>query len=124
MKTNDDKKKYISEGNTKITLHEMIDDAIVDHKLKRKEVADLIGVDRSTVSNWCNGNRSPDIKYLKPLCALLDLNIYEILDIEPKEFVLTPLEEKLIKTYRIITKKQQLSVLDMLNTFIEPEKDK
>lgn len=122
MKTFDDNPK--KKGSAELTLHELIDDAIVDQKLKRTEVAKEIGVDRSTVSNWCNGKRTPEISKLKPLCTLLDLDIYQILGIEAPKHSLSPFEQELIDTYRLMSRKEQNAMLEVFRAFTSKDKSK
>lgn len=47
--------------------------------LTQKQLADKLGVTDKAVSKWERGNGYPDISYLEPLAAALDVNVSELL---------------------------------------------
>ncbi|MFR5875605.1 MAG: helix-turn-helix domain-containing protein, partial [Eubacterium sp.] len=50
--------------------------------LSQKELADLIGVSNSRVSNWEQGINRPNADIISDLCKALDVSPSELLDIQ------------------------------------------
>ncbi len=47
--------------------------------MTQAELAERLKVSDKTISKWENGKSLPDITYLKDICLILDINIYELL---------------------------------------------
>jgi transcriptional regulator with XRE-family HTH domain len=50
--------------------------------LRQKDVAQSLGVDRSTVASWETGRAYPDPRHLAPLAALLHTTTDKLLKVE------------------------------------------
>lgn len=53
--------------------------------LTQAEVAEIVGVCRTTVHFWEKGQGSPTIEQLERLAAFCDCTIWDILNAEPQE---------------------------------------
>ena len=51
----------------------------IENKLKQEELANLIGVDNTTISRWENDVSIPDIYCLKKLCKAFNLSLDELI---------------------------------------------
>ena len=71
-----------------------------DRKLSQKELAEMINVSNSRVSNWEQGINRPDADILADLCKALDVSPSELLDVKISTDNLTEHERKIIKAYR------------------------
>lgn len=74
-----------------------VQDKEIGHKLKEgmeinnvsgKELARMINVSPSTISNYLSGIRSPDTQTLLRLCDILHLDIYELFGLENIHFII------------------------------------
>lgn len=68
--------------------------------LSQKELADLIGVSNSRVSNWEQGINRPNADIISDLCKALDVSPSELLDIQISTDNLNEQERKLVSAYR------------------------
>ena len=50
-----------------------------EKSLTQAQLGDLLGVTNKTISRWENGNYMPDLAVLQSLCAVLDVNINEMI---------------------------------------------
>lgn len=46
----------------------------------QKDIACNLNVTQSLVSQWCTGKCQPNISQLRPLCRILKVDIYTIID--------------------------------------------
>ena len=68
--------------------------------LSQKELADLIGVSNSRVSNWEQGINRPDVDILSEICKALNVSPSEMLDVRLSPEDLSDQERKVIMAYR------------------------
>lgn len=68
--------------------------------LSQKDLADLIGVSNSRVSNWEQGINRPNADIISDLCKALDVSPSELLDIQISTDNLNEKERKLVSAYR------------------------
>lgn len=68
--------------------------------LSQKELADLIGVSNSRVSNWEQGINRPNADIISDLCKALDVSPSKLLGIQISTDSLNEQERKLISAYR------------------------
>ena len=71
-----------------------------DRGYSQIELAQLIGVSNSRVSNWEQGINRPDADILVDLCKTLNVSPSELLDVHLKDDELNDIERKVIKAYR------------------------
>ena len=83
-----------------------------DRGYSQIELAQLIGVSNSRVSNWEQGINRPDADILVDLCKTLNVSPSELLDVHLKDDELNDLERKVIKAYR--AKKDLQSAVNIL----------
>lgn len=75
--------------------------------LSQKQLAELIGVKNSRVSNWEQGLNRPDADILAALCRVLQVSPSELLDVRLVDDELSAQERKVIMAYRAKTELQQ-----------------
>lgn len=75
--------------------------------LSQKQLAELIGVKNSRVSNWEQGLNRPDADILAALCRALQVSPSELLDVKLVDDELNAQERKVIMAYRAKTELQQ-----------------
>ena len=78
-----------------------------DRKLSQKDLADMIGVSNSSISNWEKGINRPDADMLADLCRALKVSPSELLDVRLSTDELNDQERKVIQAYRTKTELQQ-----------------
>ncbi len=78
-----------------------------DRGLSQKELADMIGVSNSRVSNWEQGINRPDADILANICRALNVSPSELLDVRLAPGDLNDQERKVIIAYRTKTELQQ-----------------
>ena len=83
-----------------------------DRGYSQIELAQLIGVSNSRVSNWEQGINRPDADILVDLCKTLNVSPSELLDVHLKDDELNDMERKVIKAYR--AKKDLQSAVNIL----------
>lgn len=69
-------------------------------KLSQKELAQLIGVSNSRISNWEQGINRPDADTIVSLCKALAVSPSELLNVHLCEDELSSQERKVLQAYR------------------------
>lgn len=70
-----------------------------ERNMSQKEMADKLGVARSSVNNWIKNNNLPDIDLLQQICEILNITLAELLGIDLNDSY-TEIEKKIIMQYR------------------------
>ena len=78
-----------------------------DRKLSQKELAELIGVSNSRVSNWEQGINRPDANILAEICRALQVSPSELLDVHLIDEEITEQERTVLRAYRTKPELQQ-----------------
>lgn len=78
-----------------------------DRGLSQKQLAKLIGVSNSRVSNWEQGLNRPDADIIADICRALQVSPSDLLDVRLSPDELNDQERKVIKAYRTKTDLQQ-----------------
>jgi transcriptional regulator with XRE-family HTH domain len=71
----------INERRT-MTVNEKIFDLMEKKNIKYADLARYLDVRNNVITNWYNRGTEPPIKYIVPICELLGVSIYELLDIQ------------------------------------------
>lgn len=71
-----------------------------DRGLNQKQLAELIGVSNSRISNWEQGLNRPDADIIGKLCTALNVSPSELLDIQLAPDDLSDHERKVIQAFR------------------------
>ena len=69
-------------------------------KMTQKQLARLIGVTNSRVSNWEQGLNRPDVDLLADICRALSVSPSELLDFNLLSEELTCKERRVVQAYR------------------------
>ena len=78
-------------------FHENLKAARLRKGLSQQEVADLVGVAKSTYSMWETGNREPNLIRIKTLTKVLDVSGDELLGLIPMDRTETEFYELRLK---------------------------
>ncbi len=65
-----------------MTINEKIFKIMEQKNIKNADLAKHLNVKNNVITNWHNRGTEPPIKYIIPICELLDVTIYELLGIE------------------------------------------
>ncbi len=71
-----------------------------ERNLSQKELAALIGVSNSWVSNWEQGINRPDADILADICRALNVSPSELLNVHLSDDELSSQERKVLRAYR------------------------
>ena len=63
---------------------------LVEKKRTNKWLAEQLGVNPSTVSNWCTNSSQPDLSSLLKIADLLEVDIKELIIREYKQYMMLP----------------------------------
>ena len=75
--------------------------------VSQKELAQMISVSNSRISNWEQGINRPDVDILAAICRALNVSPSELLDVRLAPDDLNDQERNVIKAYRTKTDLQQ-----------------
>lgn len=75
--------------------------------LSQKELAELLGVSNSRVSNWEQGINRPDADYLADICRVINISPSVLLNVQLSSDELSEQERRLIEAYREKTELRQ-----------------
>lgn len=67
-----------------MTVNERIFNLMEQENIKNADLAKHLNVKNNVITNWKTRGTEPPIKYLVPICELLNITIYELLEIENK----------------------------------------
>ncbi len=77
-----------------------IKDARIRQGLAAQELADRVGVARSTIYGWESGGSLPETKFFKALRDVLHISIDELFGLTTDDLVLSEEEKDIIRSYR------------------------
>lgn len=80
----------------------------------QKELASLVKVSPSAVSNWEKGKNSIDIDILVEVCRVLGCSLNSMCDYEEERLDLSEKEKELVKAFRRCTLERQSIVLELV----------
>ncbi|MCR5232372.1 MAG: hypothetical protein K6E53_00460 [Lachnospiraceae bacterium] len=88
-----------------------------------KEFTDFLGLVPGTFSHWkYDGNRTAYLQYINPICEMLETSPnYLFRGVENMDDVagLTPMENELIRLFRVVDAKKKRNIVDTLRLFTE-----
>jgi len=99
-------------GELREAIRASLERHIAESGYSQKEVAEKLGVSKSSVTNWIKGKNSPDVELVLPICKLLNISVREFYgepDIEePKITKKAPSDlseeaQKIAKSYEKLT---------------------
>lgn len=105
--------------NTKLTFAEQLEDAIHAQNIKKSDLATQLGVNRATISNWCKGNRTPRFQHARAICEILNLDVYEVLEIHRPNETLSDSEWDLLHRYRKLSQIQKNAVSSIVSSILD-----
>ena len=88
--------------------------------LSQRELADMMEVSRNTVINWEADKNKPDYDTLPELCAVLGISVTDLFGVQ-KDTSLSPLEERLISNFRLLTPISRSVVDKMISAMLQEE---
>ena len=87
-----------------------------ERNMTQQELANQLHVTDRAISNWENGRRIPDVSFFKPLCAIFDISVNELMNGEKlkKEKDIASTNERLIHTLHVSNKK----IVNIIRVFL------
>lgn len=64
-------------GELREAIRTSLERHIAESGYSQKEVAERLGVSKSSVTNWIKGKNSPDVELVLPICKLLNISVRE-----------------------------------------------
>jgi len=86
------------------------------------EIARALGVDKSAISRWMNGQRTPTVQNLIELARLLEIEITELWDGE-QVLPATPEQRLMVELMGKMTTEQQETFLAMAKTLTKAQQN-
>lgn len=94
--------------------------------ISQKELSELLGVSKASVTHWIQGKNSPDIELIAKMCDIFNVKITDLMGYNNGQvnFNLTPHEKEVITSYRQQPELQYAvdKMLDVEHEYIEKEK--
>lgn len=102
-----------------MSFQEQLKKARIKAGYTQQEVADKMGITKSTYCGYETGKQQPDVEKIKQLASILETSGDELLetgftDIDNSPTI-TPFEEEIIEAYRTAPAVLQKAVLDILH---------
>lgn len=91
----------------------------------QKEIAEKLGVSKSSVTNWLKGKNSPDANLVIPICNLLNITVGQFYGEEeksPSTAEAVPGEEQLISLYRDLNDEGREKLVDYADDLVSSGK--
>ena len=110
--------KYISEKEINKIFAKNLKYYININNITQAELAKKMNVTPATISNWCNGIKSPRMDKINSLCKLFNINRSDLIEDNPKKFNinLSDNEKLLLSKYRQLNKEQQYKVIGYIDS--------
>ena len=64
-------------GELREAIRASLERHISESGYSQKEIAEKLGVSKSSVTNWIKGKNSPDVELVLPICKLLNISVRE-----------------------------------------------
>lgn len=109
-----------------MNISQNLQSIIRQHKLTQKELAENLGVPKSTVNNWIKLNRSIPAEQIIPICEFLGVSPYYLLTGEEPKHTnhLSKDQQELLDKYEKLTEREQGRILGRIDQMLETiEKD-
>ena len=107
-------------NNCSVKIGAILKEARNKAGLSQRELADMMEVSRNTVINWEADKNKPDYDTLPELCAVLGISITDLFGVQ-KDTSLSPLEERLISNFRLLTPISRSVVDKMISAMLQEE---
>lgn len=107
-------------NNRSVKIGAILKEARNKAGLSQRELADMMEVSRNTVINWEADKNKPDYDTLPELCAVLGISITDLFGVQ-KDTSLSPLEERLISNFRLLTPISRSVVDKMISAMLQEE---
>lgn len=87
------------------------------NNITQVELAKKMNVTPATVSNWCNGIKSPRMDKIDNLCKLFNINRSDLIEDKPKTInrILSNQEKALIDKFRQLNEQQKYKVMGYID---------
>ena len=64
-------------GELREAIRSSLERHIAESGYSQKEIAEKLGVSKSSITNWIKGKNSPDVELVLPICKLLNISVRE-----------------------------------------------
>ncbi len=84
------------------TLRENLDYYLKKSGMTQKQLAEILGISPSAVTNWVKGKNSPDIEYIAMMCDIFKVSISDLLHLGQKKAPTEELSESDFEKQRLL----------------------
>lgn len=99
-----------------LTFAQILEDAISHSRYTRSEFASILQVNKTTVSNWCSGIRTPSIDMMIQISEVLNLDLYYLIGGTIPSGELRPKEADLLECFRAMDASSKEAFLHLAYT--------
>ncbi len=78
----------------------------------KKDLANLLGINRSSVTSWSKYESAPSLDLIPAICMHLGITINELCSMPSKD--ISELEYELITAFRSVSERKQKNVIELL----------
>lgn len=89
----------------------------LERNLSVYRLAELSGINQSTLANTFSRGTVPSIAHLEQICTTLGITLAQFFTEDEKSAVLTPQEAALITNYRKLPDELKRSICDIVNNY-------
>lgn len=94
---------------------EKLEEILDDRCISQRALAKSLEIPASTLNGYIKGYREPNLQTIRRIATVLNVSTDELLD---TEFKLKKKEKKLIRAFRLLTKKQRKSILEKIEFMV------
>ena len=107
-------------GMNQEKMGQLIAELRKEKKLTQEKFAEILNVDRTTISKWERGISAPDISLLQPICTVFDITVSELLNYEKGVEITSEKDNTIdaIKYYNKKTQKKYVQIFVIVLLFI------
>lgn len=109
-------------SNTPQGSGEVIKKYRVKNNLSRPELAKMMDISRNTLMNWENNKSCPDTRYVRELCQILGIPLYELFGLPAPELPISQ-ENTILSLYRKLNPSNRKLARRILSDMVEAETD-
>ena len=103
-----------------VKIGAVLKEARKNARISQKDLAEMMNVTRNTVINWEADKNKPDYDTIPELCAILGISLNDLFGMQ-KDTALSPLEERLIGNFRLLSPISRSVVDKMISAMLQEE---
>jgi transcriptional regulator with XRE-family HTH domain len=92
----------------------------LSHNWTEYQLAQKAGLPQSTISSWYRKEMLPTLQSLDKICKAFDMTMAQFLAEDDNLIEITPDQKDLLNRWELLSAKQKMAFLEMLNSVICP----